>query len=412
MQFLKSWIKKLKKTFSNNKSVYAGIALVISFYFLGKASKAQSIPKVKLSYFLLALSQNIISEVLVEGKTLLFRSSNSNNYYQTDASMLSKDRLYLLLKEKPEIVFSSVEKNKGINVANLLITLASAYLTFKIASKYIMPEKEIKPIDDEMRVKVKFDQIYGLTHAKSQLQEIIDFLKHPSKYQSVGARLRKGVLIYGPPGTGKTMLAKATAGESNANFIFTTASEFVEMYVGVGAKRVRDLFSKARKFAPCIIFIDEIDGVGSRRKNKDSEQQGAEMERATTLNQLLTEMDGFQQMENIVVIAATNRLQLIDDALLRSGRFDTKIKVNLPDEEERKGILQVHLRNKKQKVNDETLQEIARKSEGLSGADLENVTNESAYNCIHKDRDMINDEDILEAFDKVYKEKQSQFQFF
>ncbi|EAS05449.2 ATP-dependent metalloprotease FtsH (macronuclear) [Tetrahymena thermophila SB210] len=412
MQFLKSWIKKLKKTFSNNKSVYAGIALVISFYFLGKASKAQSIPKVKLSYFLLALSQNIISEVLVEGKTLLFRSTNSNNYYQTDASMLSKDRLFLLLKEKPEIVFSSVEKNKGINIANLLITLASAYLTFKIASKYIMPEKEIKPIDDEMRVKVKFDQIYGLNHAKSQLQEIIDFLKHPSKYQAVGARLRKGVLIYGPPGTGKTMLAKATAGESNANFIFTTASEFVEMYVGVGAKRVRDLFSKARKFAPCIIFIDEIDGVGSRRKNKESEQQGAEMERATTLNQLLTEMDGFQQMENIVVIAATNRLQLIDDALLRSGRFDTKIKVNLPDEEERKGILQVHLRNKKQKVSDETLQDIASKSEGLSGADLENVTNESAYNCIHKERDMINDEDILEAFDKIYKEKQSQFQYF
>ncbi|KAL4464409.1 hypothetical protein ABPG72_010896 [Tetrahymena utriculariae] len=411
MQFLKSLIKKLKKTFSNNKSVYAGIALVISFYFLGKASKAQSIPKVKLSYFLLALSQNIISEVLVEGKTLLFRSSNSNNYYQTDASMLSKDRLYLLLKEKPEIVFSSIEKNKGINIANILITLASAYLTFKIASKYIIPEKEIKPIDDEMRVKVKFDQIYGLNHAKSQLQEIIDFLKHPSKYQAVGARLRKGVLIYGPPGTGKTMLAKATAGESNANFIFTTASEFVEMYVGVGAKRVRDLFSKARKFAPCIIFIDEIDGVGSRRKKNDSDQQGADMERATTLNQLLTEMDGFQQMENVVVIAATNRLQLIDDALLRSGRFDTKIKVNLPDEQERKGILQVHLKDKKQKVNDQTLQEVASKSEGLSGADLENITNESAYNCIHKSRDMINDEDVLEAFDKIYKEKQSQFQF-
>lgn len=189
-----------------------------------------------------------------------------------------------------------------------------------------------------MKEKLKFSDIAGLDYAKHQLQEIIDYLRDPTKYLKVGARLRKGVLIYGPPGTGKTMLAKAVSGESNCSFLYTTASEFVEMYVGVGARRVRDLFAQARKNAPCIIFLDEIDGIGAKRSNNSGEG-ASDQERSTTLNQLLTEMDGFREIENVVVIAATNREKLLDDALVRSGRFDTKIKVNLPNEDDRNGVL-------------------------------------------------------------------------
>ena len=165
------------------------------------------------------------------------------------------------------------------------------------------------------------------------------------RYEDIGARLRRGVLLYGPPGTGKTLLAKATAGESKSSFFFTTGSEFVEMYVGMGAKRVRELFEKARKNAPSIVFIDEIDAIGSQRQDKFSSGGGSDQERSSTLNQLLTEMDGFATTSNIVVIAATNRIKLLDDALVRSGRFDIKIKLDLPNLEDRKGILKIHLRD-------------------------------------------------------------------
>jgi ATP-dependent Zn protease len=194
------------------------------------------------------------------------------------------------------------------------------------------------------------------------------------------------------------------AGESNASFLYCSASEFIEMYVGVGAKRIRDLFQQAREMPPCIIFIDEIDGVGSKR-NMHHNEHASDSERSTTLNQLLTELDGFKESENIVLIGATNRFTLLDDALLRSGRFDTKIKLELPNQLERAGILSLHLNKKVHEVNADTIAIAAKKSDSFSGADLENLVNESAYICIHKNKEVIQGEDLLEALEKVSKQR-------
>eukprot|EP01016_Furgasonia_blochmanni_P040641 TRINITY_DN5202_c0_g1_i12.p1 TRINITY_DN5202_c0_g1~~TRINITY_DN5202_c0_g1_i12.p1 ORF type:complete len:422 (-),score=80.18 TRINITY_DN5202_c0_g1_i12:311-1576(-) len=402
MRKFKDLYRKLKRIF-NKKTLAAVAALAVSLYYLNKVIAAK-IPEVKLSYFLLGLSQNIIAEVVVTGPKVMFRSVNSDKWYFTNAEMLTKDRLYKIIKDKPNLVFScenDANKTNNIQLAALAACYFMGYKLYSLYSDQFMKKK----IDDEYRSQVRFTDIYGLDRAKKELQEIIDFLKNPFKYKNVGARLRRGVLLYGPPGTGKTLLAKATAGESNASFISCTASEFVEMYVGVGPKRVRELFAKARSMSPCIIFIDEIDGIGSRRKTSSQSENGGDSERSSTLNQLLTEMDGFRENDNIVVIAATNRVLLIDDALLRSGRFDTKIKVEMPTLPERVGIMKIHLRNKKHHVENVILENIAKQADGFSGADLENVVNECAYVCVQNNRSNIQNEDVLEAFQKVQEQR-------
>lgn len=245
--------------------------------------------------------------------------------------------------------------------------------------------------------KVKFSDIAGNESAKQDLEEVVDFLKHPKKYQQLGAKIPKGVLLVGSPGTGKTMLARAVAGEANVPFFSISGSEFVEMFVGVGASRVRDLFVKAKKNAPAIIFIDEIDAVGRRR---GSGMGGGHDEREQTLNQILVEMDGFEKGSNVIVLAATNRADVLDPALLRPGRFDRRTNITLPERKDREAILKVHSKNKPfdESVN---LDALAAKTAGSSGADLANIVNEAAIIAARTNSKTITNEHLTEAFEKV-----------
>ena len=244
---------------------------------------------------------------------------------------------------------------------------------------------------------INFTQVAGLKEEKEELEEIVDFLKEPGKYTKVGARIPKGVLLEGPPGTGKTLLAKAVAGEANVPFFSISGSDFVEMFVGVGASRVRDLFEEAKKNAPCIVFIDEIDAVARRR---GTGMGGGHDEREQTLNQLLVEMDGFGINEGIIVMAATNRVDILDPAILRPGRFDRKVAVGSPDVQGREDILKVHAGNKPL-AEDVDLKQIAQTTAGFTGADLENLMNEAAINAAKRGKGFVAQEDIGKAFIKV-----------
>lgn len=245
--------------------------------------------------------------------------------------------------------------------------------------------------------RVVFDDIAGNDSAKQDLEEVVDFLKHPKKYESLGAKIPKGILLVGNPGTGKTMLARAVAGEANVPFFSISGSEFVEMFVGVGASRVRDLFAKAKKNAPAIIFIDEIDAVGRKR---GSGMGGGHDEREQTLNQILVEMDGFETGTNVIVLAATNRADVLDPALLRPGRFDRRTNIMLPERKDREAILKVHFKNK---PGDSTvnLDKLAAKTAGSSGADLANIVNEAAIIAARRNAKHISNHDVTEAFEKV-----------
>jgi cell division protease FtsH len=244
---------------------------------------------------------------------------------------------------------------------------------------------------------VKFKDVAGNEEAKTDLEEVVEFLKYPKKFETVGAKIPKGVLLVGPPGTGKTMMARAVAGEANVPFFSISGSEFVEMFVGVGASRVRDLFSKAKKNAPCIIFIDEIDAVGRKR---GSGMGGGHDEREQTLNQILVEMDGFEQGQNVIVLAATNRMDVLDPALLRPGRFDRRVGIGLPDRKDRLAILKVHFA-KKPLNKSVDLDSLAAKTAGSSGADLANIANEAAIIAARANRNVITNEDVTNAFEKV-----------
>ena len=252
--------------------------------------------------------------------------------------------------------------------------------------------------DKNNKERVTFKDVAGLEEAKVEIMEIVDFLKKADKYKALGAKIPKGALLAGPPGTGKTLLAKAVAGEANVPFLSISGSDFVEMFVGVGASRVRDLFEQAKKVAPCIVFIDEIDAIG-RARGKNSGFSGND-ERENTLNQLLTEMDGFQTNAGVIVLAATNRVDILDKALMRAGRFDRQIEVGLPDVKERKEIFDVHLR--KLKLDDKLDREfLAKQTPGFAGADIANVCNEAALIAARHDKDAVTQEDFLAAIDRI-----------
>ena len=246
-------------------------------------------------------------------------------------------------------------------------------------------------------MKVRFSDVAGADEEKQELQEIVDFLKNPKKFQDIGARIPHGVLLVGPPGTGKTLFAKAVAGEANVPFFSISGSDFVEMFVGVGASRVRDMFEQAKKSMPCIIFIDEIDAVGRQR---GAGLGGGNDEREQTLNQLLVQMDGFESNTNIIVMAATNRSDILDPALMRPGRFDRQIYVNVPDVKGREEIFKVHARNKPL-AGDVNFKSLARLTSGFTGADIENLLNEAAILAARENHKLINMHDISEAIDKV-----------
>ena len=329
------------------------------------------------SFFLRApLAEEVMSQILVGEEANDFK-------IKTSADPSSSTLLYIALNILPFVVL--------IGVAFFFISRQMSS-----ANKSMDFGKSRARLNEDSK-KVTFNEVAGLKEEKEEVQELIDFLKDPKKFQKIGARIPKGVLLVGPPGTGKTLLARAVAGEANVPFYFISGSDFVELFVGVGASRVRDMFKQAKHNAPCLIFIDEIDAVGRQR---GSGIGGGHDEREQTLNQLLTEMDGFGENEGIIIIAATNRPDVLDPALLRPGRFDRQVQVNLPDKKGREEILAVHARNKifSKNVN---LSNIASRTVGFSGADLENLLNEAALLAVRKNKKAITMSEIDEAHDRV-----------
>ena len=329
------------------------------------------------SFFLRApLSEEVVNQIIEAEQTNSFKIN-------TSADPSSSTLLSILVNVVPIL---------------LLVGVAFYFISKQMnsANKSMDFGKSRARLNEENK-KITFNEVAGLDEEKEEVAELIDFLKDPKKFQKLGARIPKGVLLEGPPGTGKTLLARAVAGEANVPFYFISGSDFVELFVGVGASRVRDMFKQAKHNAPCLIFIDEIDAVGRQR---GSGIGGGHDEREQTLNQLLTEMDGFGANEGIIIIAATNRPDVLDPALLRPGRFDRQIQVHLPDRKGREEILAVHARNKifSPKVN---LSNIAERTIGFSGADLENLLNEAALLAVRKDKNAITMVEIDEAHDRV-----------
>ena len=322
------------------------------------------------------LTDTIISQII---------DSNENLNYkiETESDPGSSPLLYILVNILPIILLVGI----GFWFFSKQMSSAGKSMDFGKSKARLNTEKG----------KVTFKDVAGLKEEKEEVKELIDFLKNPKRFQKLGARIPKGVLLVGPPGTGKTLLAKAVAGEANVPFYFISGSDFVELFVGVGASRVRDMFKQAKHNAPCLIFIDEIDAVGRQR---GAGLGGGHDEREQTLNQLLTEMDGFGANEGIIIIAATNRADVLDPALLRPGRFDRQVTVNLPDVKGREEILAVHARNKILAPS-VTLKNLAKRTPGFSGADLENLLNEAALLAVRNNKEQITMKEIDEATDRV-----------
>jgi len=302
---------------------------------------------------------------------------------------------------KPETAGSSAWISVGETIVPVIIISAVLFFMLRSAqgqgNQALSFGKSRARLYGNEKEKVTFSDIAGADEAKQDLEEVVEFLKFPKKFAGMGARIPKGVLLVGPPGTGKTLLSRAVAGEANVPFFSISGSEFVEMFVGVGASRVRDLFAKAKKNAPCIIFVDEIDAVGRKR---GSGMGGGHDEREQTLNQILVEMDGFEQGENVIVLAATNRADVLDPALLRPGRFDRRVNIGLPDRKDREAVLKVHFA-KKPLAKNVDLDALAAKAAGSSGADLANIANESAIIAARNSHNEITQHDVTEAFERV-----------
>ena len=314
----------------------------------------------------------------------------------------SYDRIYIT---------NETRKNWGGDILGwifpILILVAAWFFIMRMMSKnsggaggqiFNIGKSKAQLFDKGASVTINFNDVAGLEEAKIEVMEIVDFLKNPNKYTQLGGKIPKGALLVGPPGTGKTLLAKAVAGEAQVPFFSISGSDFVEMFVGVGASRVRDLFKQAKEKAPCIIFIDEIDAIG-RARGKNA-MTGANDERENTLNQLLTEMDGFATNTGVIILAATNRADILDRALMRAGRFDRQIHVELPDLEERKAIFKVHMKPLKMN-NTAKVDFLAKQTPGFSGADIANVCNESALICARKNKKIIDKQDFMDAIDRI-----------
>ncbi len=327
-------------------------------------------------YLKVPLSNEVISQVLNSEDGYNFKISTSSD---PDSSAL----LLFILNVLPMIIILGV----GFYFVTRQMGTANKSMDFGRSKARL----------NEQKNKVTFKDVAGLDEEKEEVAELIDFLKNPKRFQKLGARIPKGVLLVGPPGTGKTLLAKAVAGEANVPFYYISGSEFVELFVGVGASRVRDMFKQAKHNAPCLIFIDEIDAVGRQR---GAGLGGGHDEREQTLNQLLTEMDGFGANEGIIIIAATNRPDVLDPALLRPGRFDRQVQVNLPDAKGREEILNVHAKGKIF-AKSVSLKNISQRTVGFSGADLENLLNEAALLAVRRNKESITMQEIDEAHDRV-----------
>ena len=359
----------------------------------GEVTEIQIVPKSRASVYEI----RGVAKDYAENETFFVRVPLSNDIMGEIIEVQKEEKFTMDTAPDPD---SSTFILFLINVLPMIILIGGAFFfitrQMSSAGKSMDFGKSRAKLNPDSN-KVTFKDVAGLDEEKEEVQELIDFLKSPKKFQRLGARIPKGVLLVGPPGTGKTLLAKAVAGEANVPFYFISGSDFVELFVGVGASRVRDMFKQAKHNAPCLIFIDEIDAVGRQR---GSGIGGGHDEREQTLNQLLTEMDGFGANEGIIIIAATNRPDVLDPALLRPGRFDRQVTVNLPDKKGREEILGVHARNK---IFEDgiSLSNIAARTVGFSGADLENLLNEAALLAVRRNKAAIGMEELDEAHDRV-----------
>ena len=406
--------KKRKNSIMQSLPYLILVIVICSVLFVYSGGKS-NVHDLKTGDFLNYIKENKVTEMTVTPK------SDESIYYITgkiDGYKSNESFTVKIIKEQMDTVTNYAEshnlnlydtnKDPGsstvlyilVNVVPILLVCGVGYVMFmKMASgnNKSMDFGRSRAKLSEDGGKVRFSDVAGLKEEKEEVAELIDFLKNPKKFQKLGARIPKGVLLVGPPGTGKTLLAKAVAGEANVPFYYISGSDFVELFVGVGASRVRDMFKQAKQSAPCLIFIDEIDAVGRQR---GSGIGGGHDEREQTLNQLLTEMDGFGANEGIIIIAATNRPDVLDPALLRPGRFDRQVTVSLPDAKEREEILKVHARNKTfdKSVN---LAAISQRTPGFSGADLENLLNEAALLAVRRNKNAIGMDEVDEATDRV-----------
>lgn len=388
-------------------SFFAIMAIFLVFYLIF-GGEGRNIPKISYSDFLSALVNNEVTQVqIVDQRDVqgVLQSSNGQLSYFKTVIPYEDSQLMNLLAEHKVSVSGSVS-SPGIfgiitNLLPWIITFFFIMIIFKQNSaqnnKGMQFGKSRAKVYDKNGKKITFKDVAGQEEAKRELAEIVDFLKNPKKYQEMGAKIPTGVLLVGSPGTGKTLLARAVAGEADVSFLHISGSDFVEMFVGVGASRVRDLFEQGRKMAPAIIFIDEIDAVGRAR---GAGFGGGHDEREQTLNQMLVEMDGFDSKDEVIILAATNRPDVLDPALLRPGRFDRQVTVPLPDIKEREAILAVHAK-KIPMAEDVSLNRIARATPGMSGADLANIVNEAALFAARKSNSKVGMQEFEEARDKI-----------
>lgn len=387
-------------------ALFWSLLIAIALLIVAVYKPAQHEPTIPISTVVQEANEGKISQITQNGDMLQVQFKNGNKAQSVMDSTASLAQQGLNInKTKLTIQEPSKAGDYMVLALEILIPGAIMLLFFFVLMRQAQGQsnqalgfgKSRARLYGGDKEKVTFNEVAGNNEAKEDLQEVVEFLKYPKKFQAVGAKIPKGVLLVGPPGTGKTLLARAVAGEAGVPFFSISGSEFVEMFVGVGASRVRDLFAKAKKNAPCIIFVDEIDAVGRRR---GSGMGGGHDEREQTLNQILVEMDGFEKGDNVIVLAATNRADVLDPALLRPGRFDRRVNIELPDRKDREAILRVHFRNK---PIDSTvdLNSLSAKSAGSSGADLENIANESAIIAARHNRKFITNNDVTEAFERV-----------
>ena len=409
---IKNKIRPFGKLFIKGTFIVA-LVLIIMFVSSKLVPKEQS-----ASEFYTSLNENKIESVELQmnnGMSTVNYEIEGEKYYTI---IVANDEFYNELQEK-EIQYKIMMKNNIsiFSIINLLMTAASLYFLFKIVRFQFAGDSdfslEINEFGDEEDVsmnvnttaaksKITLEDVAGMKDEKKEVAEIIDFLKNPEDYHAIGATLPKGVLLVGPPGTGKTLLAKAIAGEAEVNFISVSGSEFMEKFVGVGASRVRELFAAAKEHSPCVVFIDEIDAVGSSRVSGDNNS-----EKNQTLNQLLVEMDGFSEKTDIVVLAATNRPEMLDDALKRPGRFDRTVQISAPDTEGREEILKLYA--KKKRISPTvSMREVAKKTHGFTGAELYSLLNEAVLLAVRKKHKIASIEDIDEAIDRVMMGASSQ----
>lgn len=399
--------RRLKNVF------FYGLIIVIILAIFATFNGGTNLDEISFSDLVRQVNDGKVVRIVENGANLTIYNRDENG--EAEKKPAARSRIPIgssaseqgLNLEKVEYVSEEPDTTSDLiwNVASIMIPMVAITLLFVWMMKSAGAQnnqslgfgRSKAKLYGKDKKQTKFAEIAGNEEAKDDLVEVVDFLKNPKKFAEVGAKIPKGVLLVGPPGTGKTMLARAVAGEADVPFFSISGSEFVEMFVGVGASRVRDLFEKAKKNAPCIIFIDEIDAVGRRR---GSGMGGGHDEREQTLNQILVEMDGFEDKQTVIVLAATNRADVLDPALLRPGRFDRRVNITLPERKDRLAILKVHF-EKKPVEADVDLDALAAKTAGSSGADLANVVNEAAIRAARQNRKIINNEDLTQAFEKV-----------